>query len=205
MLESLGGEVVLVPQVDGAPGQVTGNDIAAAAQLLNNWPRTVVDSTSTNSTQTRDWSREIGTARELIEVAGSRIDGWVACVGTGSTFVGGARGLRAACPHVVMAPVEPSGCEVLAGKPITKRKHLLQGTGYGFVPPHCNPRLVSRCLAVTDDEALAWKRRLAGEEGLHVGFSATANVCAATKLLSTGAIPSDGTVATVLCDSGMKY
>jgi cysteine synthase len=57
MLESLGAEVVLVPQVDGAPGQVTGNDIAAAAQLLNNWTRTVVDSTSTNSTQPRDWSR----------------------------------------------------------------------------------------------------------------------------------------------------
>ena len=74
-----------------------------------------------------------------------------------------------------------------------------------FMPPHWNPRLVSRCLAVTDDEALDWKRRLAGEEGLHVGFSAAANVCAATKLLSTGAIPSDGTVATVLCDSGMKY
>src|SRR5262249_5967701 len=124
-------------------------------------------------------AHEIGTARELIEVAGSRIDGWVACVGTGSTFVGVARGLRAAYSHVVMAPVEPSGCEVLAGKPITKRKHLLQGTGYGFVPPHWDPRLVSRCLAVTDDEALAWKRRLAGEEGLHVGFSAAANVCAA--------------------------
>jgi hypothetical protein len=57
MLESLGAEVVLVPQVDGTPGQVTGTDIAAAARILNNWPRTVADSTSTNSTQTRDWSR----------------------------------------------------------------------------------------------------------------------------------------------------
>jgi cysteine synthase len=49
---------------------------------------------------------------------------------------------------------------------------------------------------VTDDEALAWKRRLAGEEGLHVGFSAATNVCAAVKLLSMGAIPSGGPVAT---------
>ena len=31
MLEALGAEVVLVPQVDGAPGQVTGADVAAAA------------------------------------------------------------------------------------------------------------------------------------------------------------------------------
>jgi len=106
--------------------------------------------------------------------------------------------------ELVMAPVEPSHCEVLARKPITKHRHLLQGTGYGFVPPHWDPRLVSHCLAVTDDEALAWKQRLAGEEGLHVGFSTAANVCAAAKLLSMG-IPSGGTVATVLCDSGMKY
>jgi cysteine synthase A len=30
MLEQLGAEVVLVPQVDGAPGQVTGLDIGVA-------------------------------------------------------------------------------------------------------------------------------------------------------------------------------
>jgi cysteine synthase A len=31
MLETLRAEVVLVPQIDGAPGQVTGADVAAAA------------------------------------------------------------------------------------------------------------------------------------------------------------------------------
>src|SRR6516164_5509815 len=33
MLESLGAEVVIVPQVAGEPGQVTGQDIAAAARV----------------------------------------------------------------------------------------------------------------------------------------------------------------------------
>jgi cysteine synthase len=33
MLESLGAEVVIVPQVAGEPGQVTGPDIAAAARV----------------------------------------------------------------------------------------------------------------------------------------------------------------------------
>ena len=32
MLENLGAKVVLVDQVDGAPGQVTGKDIDAASQ-----------------------------------------------------------------------------------------------------------------------------------------------------------------------------
>jgi len=33
MLEALGAEVVLVPQVDGAPSRVTGADMAAAAEI----------------------------------------------------------------------------------------------------------------------------------------------------------------------------
>jgi len=33
MLEALGAEVVLVPQVDGAPGQVTGSDVIAATKI----------------------------------------------------------------------------------------------------------------------------------------------------------------------------
>src|SRR3954452_16729530 len=33
MLEALGAEVILVPQVDGGPGQVTGADMAAAAEI----------------------------------------------------------------------------------------------------------------------------------------------------------------------------
>jgi cysteine synthase A len=33
MLEALGAEVVLVPQMDGAPGQVTGSDVIAATKV----------------------------------------------------------------------------------------------------------------------------------------------------------------------------
>jgi cysteine synthase A len=106
---------------------------------------------------------------------------------------------------VITAAVEPADCEVLAGKPVTKAKHLLQGTGYGSVPRHWDARLMSRSIAVTDEEATTWKRRLAVEEGLHVGFSAAANVCAAAKLLASGTLTSDSTVATILCDTGLKY
>jgi cysteine synthase A len=50
-----------------------------------------------------------------------------------------------------------------------------------------------------------WKQRLATEEGLHVGFTAAANVCAASKMLSSGVFAPEATVATVLCDTGLKY
>ena len=60
-------------------------------------------------------------------------------------------------------------------------------------------------IAITDEEAEQWRRRLAREEGLHVGYSAGANVGAAAKLLESGRLRKGARVATVLCDSGLKY
>ena len=62
------------------------------------------------------------------------MDAWVTCVGTGATFLGVAAALRVRNPSVICAAVEPAGCELLAGRPVTKPRHLLQGTSYGAVP-----------------------------------------------------------------------
>jgi cysteine synthase A len=58
-------------------------------------------------------------------------------------------------------------------------------------------------VAITDAEASEWRGRLAVQEGLHVGYTAAANVCAAVKLADAGG--SGGLVVTLLCDSGLKY
>jgi len=60
-------------------------------------------------------------------------------------------------------------------------------------------------LTVTDADVEDWHHRLAVREGLYVGFSAAANVCAAAKLLASGKLRADATIATVLCDTGLKY
>jgi cysteine synthase len=60
-------------------------------------------------------------------------------------------------------------------------------------------------LTVTDAEFEYWHRQLAVIEGLYVGYSAAANVCAAAKLPRSGRSKADATVATVLCDTGLKY
>ncbi len=206
MLEALGAEVVLVPQVDGAPGQVTGADVAAAAK------------------RARDLAAECGgfyvdqfhaaegpqahaetTGPEIWEQSDGRVDAWVACIGTGATFLGVAAALRQRNPRILCAAVEPAGCQPLAGLAVTKPRHLLQGTGYGEVPPHWDAGLMDAAIPVTDAEAEHWRRRLALREGLHVGFSAAANACAAAALLASGRLPPDAVVATVLCDTGLKY
>ena len=72
--------------------------------------------------------------------------------------------MKAASAATVCAAVEPLGCEVLAGQPVSKARHLIQGTSYGAVPPHWDASLMDLSLAVTDEEAKAWRRTLAVRE-----------------------------------------
>ena len=58
-------------------------------------------------------------------------------------------------------------------------------------------------ITVGDEEAIAWARRLAKEEGIFAGFSSGANVAAAMQLLR-GEFRAK-TVVVLANDSGLKY
>jgi cysteine synthase A len=206
MMEGLGARVVLVPQVEGTPGRVTGADIAAAAgaaaRIAGEEGGYYVDQFNAAEAVS---AHETTTGPEILRQVGGPVQGWVAAVGTGATFTGVARALKAADRAILCAAVEPAGSEPLAGKPVGKPRHVIQGTGYGLVPPLWDAGLMDLSLAVSDEEAEDWRRRLAVREGLYVGLSAAANVCAAARLLGSGTLPADAVVATVLCDTGLKY
>lgn len=205
MMEGLGARVVLVPQVDGTPGQVTGADVAAAADAAAQITRDGGYYVDQFNASEGIVAHETTTGPEILEQFGGPVDGWVAAVGTGCTFIGVARALKAANPATLCAAVEPEGSEPLAGKKVEKARHIVQGTGYGLVPPHWDSGLMDLSLTVTDAEVEYWHRQLAVMEGLYVGYSAAANVCAAAKLLRSARLKVDATVATVLCDTGLKY
>jgi cysteine synthase len=206
MLETMGARVVLVPQVDGFPGSVTGADRDAAARMAR---QIAADENAFYVDQFNNPSafsaHEHGTGPEIWEQLAGRVDGFAACVGTGATFTGVARFFKRQRGHVICAAVEPEGAEVLAGKPVTKPRHKLQGTGFGTVPPLWDASLMDQSIAVSDDEAEEFRRLLARKEGLYVGYSAAANVAAACKLLHSGKFKTGATVVTVLCDAGWKY
>lgn len=206
MMEGLGAKVVLVPQVDGTPGQVTGADVFAAAEQAARIARDeggfYVD--QFNAAEGIK-AHETTTGPEILAQFGGPVDGWVAAVGTGCTFMGVGRALKAANSTTICAAVEPEGSEPLAGKDVVKARHIVQGTGYGMIPPHWDADLMDLSLSVTDSEVEDWHHRLAVREGLYVGLSAAANVCAAAKLLTSGRLGREAVVATVLCDTGLKY
>ena len=206
MLEALGAEVVLVPQVDGCPGQVTGADIAVAAKRAEEIAAEryayYVDQFNNPACVK---AHEEGTGPEIWEAVGGKLDAFVAAVGTGGTFVGASRFLKSGQPSIRCVAVEPMGAEVLAGKEVMKPCHLLQGTGYGRIPPQWRAELADEFIAVSDQDAGVYRELVARREGLHVGFSAAANVCAAVKLIESGRLGPNPTVATILCDTGLKY
>jgi cysteine synthase A len=196
----------LVPQVDGAPGQVTGADIAAAVerakQLTAESGGYYVDQFNNPGCVL---AHQTTTGPEIWNALEGRLDAFVAIVGSGGTFIGTSRFLKSTGADVQCFAVEPKGAEVLAGRVVQKPQHVIQGTGYGAVPPQWDPSLTDGYLTVSDAEAIEFRKRLAKEEGLHVGFSAAANVCAAIKLIESGRLGPNPTVVTVLCDSGLKY
>ncbi len=206
MLEALGAEVLLVPQVDGCVGQVTGCDIEAATQQAIEVARErgayYVDQFRNPSCVC---AHEEGTGPELWAEVGDELSGFVAAVGSGATFIGISRFLKKVKPEICCAAVEPEGAEVLAGREVTKPRHLLQGMGYGIVPPFWDPELADDFIAVSDDEAVRFRRLLAQKEGLHVGYSAAANVCASVRLIESGRLGEAPVAATLLNDTGLKY
>jgi cysteine synthase len=205
-MEAFGAEVVLVDQVDGAPGRVTGNDIAAAverAKLLARERHGFYVDQFNNPSGVRAHERTSGA--EILQQTAGRIDAFVCVVGTGASLVGVSKCLRGKSAGVKVYAVEPAASRPLAGLAAQSPQHVLQGTGYGTVPPACRDFVADGYLAVTDDEAIAWQRDLGRLEGLFVGFSSAANVCAASRLAASKVLGENATIVTLLCDTGLKY
>jgi cysteine synthase A len=148
-------------------------------------------------------AHERGTGPELWEQAGRTLGAFVAIVGTGGTFVGIARALKARDGAVRCLAVEPAGAQALAGHTITSPSHKLQGAGYAMIPPQWDAALCDGTIPIEDETAVAVARELARREGILAGFSTGANVAAALRLAADA--PPGFTIATVACDTGTRY
>lgn len=208
MMRALGAEVVLVDQAPGGrPGRVSGADLDLVARETE---CLVAARQAFRADQFRlEASRRahlLHTGPELIRQVGGRIDAFCDFVGSGGTFAGCAIALKRHDPTTRCYVVEPAGAAVLAGGPVARPGHRIQGGGYARtrdeLPLLCGAP-IDGWLAVDDAEAVVMARRLAREEGIFGGFSAGANVAAACRLLAGPC--RGGTLAVLICDSGMKY
>jgi len=203
ILKALGSEIVLTEQVDGQQGMVTGKDIEFAANTAKEIAKErdgfYVDQFNNPS----NIKAHFETTGPEIWNDLNEIDVFIASVGSGGTFIGTSRYLKSKNKNIKCIAVEPENASILKTGKILNPKHIIQGTGYGIIPPLWESDLADEIITVTDKEVEEMTKRLSSEQGLYVGYSSGANVKAALKYLEM--TKSDKIVVTILCDYGYKY
>jgi len=197
-MAALGAKLTLVPSHGGGmDAALTRNMIAAARQITERTGGFWTDQLN-NEDQLKAYHLM---ADEILEQTGARIDAFVQATGTAASLRGIAEGFRRRQKSVRIVAVEPKESAVLSGG--RSGVHRIEGVGAGFVVPLWRPDLVDEIFQVTTEDAMAMSRRLAHREALFAGTSTGANLLAAIDIGMR--LGRNATVATVMCDSGIKY
>ncbi|MBD2089439.1 cysteine synthase A [Microcoleus sp. FACHB-1515] len=173
MLRAYGAELVLTPGIEGM-----GGCIQRAQQIVNTTPDAYMLQQFKNPANPE--IHRTTTAEEIWEDTDGQVDMMVAGIGTGGTITGVAEVIKARKPSFKTIAVEPANSPILSGG--RPGPHKIQGIGAGFVPPVLRVDLIDEVITVSDDEAIAYGRRLAREEGLLSGISSGAALCAAVRV-----------------------
>ena len=144
----------------------------------------------------REW-----TAMEIIDQTDSRLDVFVASVGTGGTLLGVGQALKERLAGVMIVGVEPAGWPYMAhGR---ENYPIIEGITDGIIPDLFDTGLLSKVYSVTNDEAVNMTHRLAEEEGMFCGMSSGANVLACVRVAEE--LGPGKRIVTVLPDSRDRY
>ncbi|MFT3788270.1 MAG: cysteine synthase family protein [Tepidisphaeraceae bacterium] len=206
MMRAFGAELVLVDQAPGGvPGRVSGQDMALVKEKAATL-REQVGAYFANQFENPanpDAHFET-TAPELWRQCDGKLDAVLAFAGTGGALGGMARFFHLVNPKPRTYAVEPECAASMAVACCIEAAHAIQGGGYGkALLPHVNPAHIHAYLKCSDGQALSAARLLAREEGILGGYSTGAHLHAAIELLKGP--EQGGTIAFLVCDSGMKY
>ena len=208
LLALLGANLVLTPGPLGMKGA-----IEKATEILEN---------TENSWMPQQFENEANpavhrqtTATEILEDSEGQVDILISAVGTGGTISGCCEVIKNKKPEFQAIAVEPEDSPVisqqLAGEELTPGPHKIQGTGAGFIPGNLNLKepesgedQITECVKVSNDNAFAMARRIAAEEGILVGISTGANVCAAIEVAKRPENKGKF-IVTIGCSTGERY
>ena len=194
LLQGYGAEIVLTEGKKGMKGA-----IEKAAELEREIEGAVVLGQFVNPANADAHYRMTGP--EIWEDTEGNVDAFVAGVGTGGTITGTGKYLKEKSQTIEVVAVEPSTSAVLSGE--QAGVHGIQGIGAGFVPEILDTEIYDRIVAVETKEAYEAAKLLAKEEGILVGISSGAALCAAIRIAKEEAYEGK-TIVVLLPDTGER-
>jgi len=171
LLRAFGAELILTPASEGMKGCV-----AKAEELGKN-----------GAVMVRQFENEANpeihrktTAEEIWRDTDGTVDAVVAGSGTGGTITGIGQVLKKRKPGLKMFVVEPAASPLLSGG--AAGGHPIQGIGPNLIPPILDTKIYDEVIDVQADDAVAFARRAAAEEGILAGISSGAALWGAAQI-----------------------
>lgn len=195
LMKAYGAELVLTPGAQGMSGA-----IAKAEELAKEIPNSFIPSQFTNPSNPKAHLESTGP--EIWADTDGNVDFFVAGVGTGGTITGVGTFLKQKNPEVKVIAVEPASSPVLStgkGGP-----HKIQGIGAGFVPKVLDTKIYDEIITIANEDAFAFGKEVGRKEGVLVGISSGAALCAAIQVAQR---PENAgkTIVVLLPDTGDRY
>ena len=170
MIKAYGGEVVLTDASLGMKGSID-----KANELLKEIPNSLILGQFTNSSNPK--VHFLTTGKEIYQDLDGKIDLFVCGIGTGGTISGVGEYLKNKIPNIKIIGVEPHSSPLLSKG--FSGTHKIQGIGANFIPEILNTNIYDKIINIKDEDAFKYSKEICYLEGLLVGISSGAALCAA--------------------------
>ena len=194
IMAAYGAEFELTPREKGMKGS-----IERALELLNQVEGSWMPSQFDNPANVDIHRRT--TAQEIIRDFPEGFDCLVTGVGTGGHISGTSEVLKKSFPEMKTYAVEPAESPVISGG--DPGPHGIQGIGAGFIPENLNREILDGVIRVSGEEAFAYARKAAEQEGIFVGISSGATLAAVAAMIPE--LPEGSRILAFNYDTGERY
>lgn len=201
-LRGMGAEVILIPPAP-YPSPENYRMVAAMAAkdegafYLNQFENEANFRSHYRTTGPEIWSQTEGD-----------VHGFACAIGSGGTLAGVSRYLKEKNPAIQIGCVDPAGSAMnnyfnRGEAVVSPGESITEGIGQAAVTANVKPCLVDQCHELSDQTILNMVHYIVRKEGIFLGSSSGANLCAAYLLAKR--VGPRKKIVTILCDSGQKY